>query len=107
MEYPDKWCIIEYTLESETVICVYGSWYGGYAGSDRWKRSSPIEEVEKTEEGFIATTQSGNQYIVGNNNIGVSSYAWGVISPLEGKPNVRIILDDNDVLKLFNDMANV
>ena len=48
MTTPDKWLV----LKIGDLYKVYGTWYGGYLGSDSWKINSGIVKVEEDEYFF-------------------------------------------------------
>lgn len=60
---PDKWRVIEISLNGETFRKILSSWYGGFAGTDSWRMSSAIAEVVDNGDSFIVKTTSGSEYI--------------------------------------------
>jgi hypothetical protein len=41
-ETPENWVILKITNNGEIVYKVFGSWVGGYLGSDNWRINSGI-----------------------------------------------------------------
>jgi hypothetical protein len=41
-ETPENWVILKITNNGEIVYKVFGSWAGGYLGSDNWRINSGI-----------------------------------------------------------------
>ncbi len=103
MEHPDRAILMHYIAEDN--YSVFGSWYGGYLGSDSWKRSSPIKKFELAEnEMVIATTESGNQYKFSLNGLGTSGYAQSVLNNAladeEAKKNINLLGTKEQVLEV-------
>lgn len=108
MVIPDKWILMRYDIEAEPVsYAVFGVWYGGYAGSDSWKRSSPIQKVVRHEDRYEITTLSGNTYILGFNNIGTSNYGLSVLSQVRGKDGIDILEDEKEIELILGSFVNV
>lgn len=79
MEYPDRWVVIQINDTKH----VLAGWHGSYLDSDCWRRSSPIESFEKTEDAIIATTSSGNQYRLNTGCEGFTSLTSGIYAQME------------------------
>ena len=96
--YPDRWVIIDHGEEyNEEKIrySVLGSWYGGFAGSDYWRRSSPIGSIVlESPEMAVATTRSGAKYYLHQNAEGQSL----LISQLLANTNLKTADDLNEVI---------
>ena len=81
--FPHKWVVIDY---GEEVGCapqryaILAGWYGGFAGSDSWKRSSPVVEWDFKEDDLEVTTESGSKYILHKGAIGVTMLTQSLIS---------------------------
>lgn len=78
---PDKFVLIDYGAEyAKERYAVLGGWYGGFAGSNSWKRSSPIEEAEiVNDKEIIITTDSGSKYILYKGCVGVTMLTQSII----------------------------
>ena len=59
---PDCWVVIEIAADDTKVQRILSSWYGGWAGSDSWRLSSGITEVEELEDSYIIKNESGSVY---------------------------------------------
>jgi len=64
MEYiVDGWQFLKITGDGISTIHIFASFSGGYLDSDHWRRSSPIQKIEKDGNKYVAITASGNRYI--------------------------------------------
>lgn len=78
---PDLWTVVSMTDEDgERTDKIFGSWYGGYAGSDSWKLSSGITQVVEMANKYEVHNVSGSIYHCYKNNHGVSSYGSSVLN---------------------------
>lgn len=80
---PDKFVIIDYgnKYEQDERYAVLAGWYGGFAGSDHWKRSSPVVRWEQeSDTKLIAHTLSGSKYVLYKNYIGFTMLTQSLIS---------------------------
>ena len=59
---------------------ILAGWYGGFAGSDSWKRSSPVVEWDFKEDGLEVSTESGSKYVLHKGAIGVTMLTQSLIS---------------------------
>ena len=76
---PDKWVVIEIDYGEEKIQKILSSWYGGWAGSDSWRLSSGITEVEELEDSYIIKNESGSVYTCFKKRHGMSGYANGIL----------------------------
>lgn len=77
---PDRWVIIKITsAEGKTHYRVFGSWYGGYAGSDIWQMNSGITKVRTIGNQYVFEGRSGSEYFCTFSGYGVSGYGAGVL----------------------------
>jgi hypothetical protein len=82
-ETPENWVILKITNNGETVYKVFGSWAGGYLGSDNWRINSGIKSVEEEGDYFYFYGYSGSCYKCHKNLYGVlTSYNNGVLDAL-------------------------
>jgi hypothetical protein len=97
--YPDKWLIIRVTDQKSKDVHyrVFGSWYGGYNGSDSWRLNSGIETMLVDQNNYSFVGSSGSTYVVHKDMYGTSSYGHGVLSGLI-KKNAE---DDIDLKILY------
>jgi len=104
MTTPDKWMIIE-IKGSDPHYSVFGSWFGGYLGSDSWRISSGITKCEYDSEAdcFLLHGTSGSLYKCHADAYGASSYGYNVASQYMErlKPDFQILDNNHDWLK-FN-----
>ena len=80
--FPHKWVVIDYGEEYAATqrYAILAGWYGGFAGSDSWKRSSPIVEWDFKEDDLEVTTESGSKYVLHKGAIGVTMLTQSLIS---------------------------
>lgn len=81
--FPDRWVIvkIEGTKVPKPYYRVFGSWYGGYCGSDSWKMSSGIESVsfDSVKGQYTMPQTSGSVYTFYKSSFGMSAYGNNVL----------------------------
>lgn len=102
---PDRWLIVKLTTNEKTHYRVFGSWYGGYTGSDSWKLNSGIVSVEYLDDRYAFSGSSGSVYYCHKNSRGISNYGMGVLSGMikqsaELGTAIEILADDVDPMKL-------
>ena len=80
--FPHKWVVIDYGEEYAATqrYAILAGWYGGFAGSDSWKRSSPVVEWDFKEDDLEVTTESGSKYVLHKGAIGVTMLTQSLIS---------------------------
>ena len=88
---PDKWVVIEIAMDDTTVQRILSSWYGGWAGSDSWRLSSGITEVEELEDSYIIRNESGSVYTCYKGRYGMSSYAMGVLEDFKKQAVITMV----------------
>lgn len=71
---PERWIIVDYgdSCANDERYAVLAGWYGGFVGSNCWKRSSPIVKWEEGEWVLRCTTKSGSVYVLYEGAIGVT-----------------------------------
>ena len=83
---PDKWVVVKLLDKNKAspLYKVFGTWYGGYTGSDRWKLNSGISSIEDNETSYIFHGYSGSKYICSKNEAyyGTSSYTGSVLESM-------------------------
>lgn len=104
---PDVWVVLE--LDSpklpKPIHKVFAGWYGGFAGSDRWKLSSEIKEVRVDSEGFYELVGvSTSVYCCHYSNYKMSAFMSGVLSHwLEqyGDSTIKV-LNIDEIVKIYD-----
>ena len=76
--YPDKWVVLEFTVDGETHKKVFASWYGNFTNGDSWKLSSAIDSTEETAEAFVFHCCSGSSYHCHKNTHGMNMYSMSM-----------------------------
>ncbi len=106
-ETPENWVIMKITNNDETNYKVFGSWAGGYLGSDNWKLNSGIKLVEEDEDNFYFYGYSGSCYKCRKNIYGVAtSYNNNVLDALiksgyNNGASIEIMEKDTNWLELL------
>ena len=104
--FPHKWVVIDYGEEvgyAPQRYAILAGWYGGFAGSDSWKRSSPVVEWHFKEDDLEVTTESGSKYVLHKGAIGVTMLTQSLIS----EAGLTVVSKWEDVCKLVKGDGNV
>ena len=88
---PDCWVVIEIAMDNTKVSRILSSWYGGWAGSDSWRLSSGITEVEELEDSYIIKNHSGSVYTCYKRRYGMSSYTAGILEDFKKQAPVTMV----------------
>jgi hypothetical protein len=88
---PDKWVIIEVDHEGMKTQKILSSWYGGWAGSDSWRLSSGITEVEELVDSYIIKNESGSVYTCFKGRYGMSFYTSNILEGFKKQALVTIV----------------
>ena len=88
---PDKWVVIEIAMDGTNVQRILSSWYGGWAGSDSWRLSSGITEVEELEDSYIIRNESGSVYTCYKGRYGMSSYAMSILEDFKKQASITMV----------------
>lgn len=76
---PDRWLLVKIT-GTDPHYRVFGSWFGGYLGSDSWRMNSGITSVKEEGDYYIFKGHSGSEYHCYKKAYGAHSYSYGVIN---------------------------
>ena len=87
----DKWVVIEIAMEGTSVQRILSSWYGGWAGSDSWRLSSGITEVEELEDSYIIKNESGSVYTCYKRRYGVTSYTARILEDFKKQYTITVV----------------
>ncbi len=99
---PDKWMLIKITGK-DPHYRVFGSWYGGYGGSDSWRMNSGITELVEEDDHYLFIGSSGSTYACHKDMYGANSYGMGVALGYEEKSEGKFqILDEVDATDVIN-----
>lgn len=104
--FPHRWVVIDYGKEvglAPQRYAILAGWYGGFTGSDSWKRSSPVVEWDFKEDDLEVSTESGSKYVLHKNTIGVTMLTQSLISDAE----LVVISEWEGVCKLVKGVGNV
>lgn len=99
---PDKWMLIKITGK-DPHYRVFGSWYGGYGGSDSWRMNSGITKLIEEDDHYLFIGSSGSTYACHKDMYGANMYGYGVAESYKEKlaPNFQI-LDEVDATDVIN-----
>jgi len=102
---PDKWLVIKLSYENGSHYRVFGSWYGGWAGSDSWRMNSGITSVTQDDQAYYFKGTSGSLYTCYKNCYGASGYATCILEDMINKQHnlgtdIDILADSTDFLNL-------
>lgn len=93
---PDKFVVIKLNNPKDPHYKVFGTWYGGYLGSDNWRLNSGITKVEEKGPLLVFYGSSGSTYTVHKETYGTNNYTDGVLKNLVSKASFEIeVLDEN------------
>ena len=88
---PDCWVVIEIDYGKEKIQKIFSSWYGGWAGSDSWRLSSGITEVEELTDSYIIKNHSGSVYTCYKRRYGMSSYTAGILEDFKKQAVITVV----------------
>ena len=80
---PDKFVLIDYSpvYRPKERYSILAGFYGGFAGSNSWKRSSSIVSVDVVnDKQLIVTTYSGSKYVLHKVCVGVTMLTQSLLS---------------------------
>lgn len=102
---PDKWLVIKLNYETGSHYRVFGSWYGGWAGSDSWRMNSGITSVTQDDQAYYFKGTSGSVYTCHKNCYGASGYGTRVLEDMIDQQHklgtdIDILADSTDFLNL-------
>lgn len=96
---PDRWVILKFTSKKHGEIRkVFSGWYGGFAGSDDWRLSSGITNIEEKLELYLIHNESGSTYLCYKNNHGMSGYMSSIFASWKKQENedTKIEIESNE-----------
>ena len=92
-ESPERWVVLEMPNNNYKI---FGTWYGGYLDSDRWKLNSGVKKVEQDDEFYYFYGVSGSCYKCHKDSYGIAtSYGLGVLHNMIKISKSQIKLMDN------------
>lgn len=79
---PERWVVLAMTMDNVRTEKVFAGWYGGYLGSDSWKLSSGITNVELSihETYYTFINESGSVYKCYKQAYGMSAYMENMLA---------------------------
>lgn len=88
---PDRWVVIKINYANVEIQRILASWYGGWAGSDSWRLSSGITEVEELEDSYIFKNESGSVYTCYKVRYGMSAYTLGILKEFKEQAAITMV----------------
>ena len=82
---------MEIDYGEEKIQKILSSWYGGWAGSDSWRLSSGITEVEELEDSYIIKNESGSVYTCFKKRYGMSAYTMAVLEDFKKQAVITMV----------------
>lgn len=94
---PFRWVIVEVSLSSKKTLHILSGWAGGYIGSDSWRLSSPIKNIDSddAEKVFHVVTGSGSTYNLLYASSGLTFTTTGILKNLKSKS------DDTTIISVY------
>jgi hypothetical protein len=103
---PDRWEMIQLkpsNPEEKGFFAIMASWYGGWAGSDSWKRSSAIESIVDKDTYWEVHNESGSVYMCYKKSRGMSGYTSSVYNRMAEQAGTQgwttTVEEPEDVIK--------
>jgi len=97
--HPDKWLLIKIG-GTDPHYRVFGSWSGGYLGSDEWRMNSGIVRVEEDDEYYYFYGHSGSQYKCAKGMYGANVYGWGVVQGYVDGDRLTIMDEPDNIMEM-------
>lgn len=95
----DKWLIVK---TQGGVYKLFASWSGSYLGSDHWRFSTHINEVEDKGDYFTFVTASGSVYDCNKNFYGIAgAYNEATYAQLIKSKGIEEMPENTDWVKLI------
>ena len=102
---PDKFVVIDYgnKYSIDERYAILAGFYGGFAGNNSWKRSSPVVKWDVEGDTIIAHTFSGSKYVLHKGCVGWTMLTQSLASQAslttieEWEEIVKIAKGENDV----------
>ena len=99
---PDKWMLIKITGK-DPHYRVFGSWSGGYLGSDSWRMNSGITSMIEEDDHYLFIGSTGSTYACHKDMYGATIYGMGIAQSYEkDHPDRFEILDEVDATDVIN-----
>lgn len=107
MHTPDGFNIIKYSPENDSpFFLVFASWAGGFSDGDSWRRSTPLANIEKKEQVYVVTTESGTQYFLNEVAEGrLTFYNRSILATMieQSKGKAAIVTIEEAIKEMYDD----
>jgi hypothetical protein len=87
---PDRWVVIEVTLDEVATQHVLAGFWGGYLDGDYWRMSSGITNTTEYDDRYEFDNRSGSQYICYKAQYGFTGLSASVLEHLKQKPGTTL-----------------
>lgn len=84
---PDGYEVLKIKVcgQDNITLKVFGSWSGGYLGSDTWRVNSGVVSIKDQGDNYIVEGYSGSQYILSKTANHITAYNKGVLEDMIGE----------------------
>jgi len=101
-ETPEMWVILKIETAGEINYKVFGTWAGGYLGSDRWKTNSGIISIKQDADYYYFIGFSGSCYKCHKKTYGtITSFGRAVLNEILEKGDGHIVVLNDQELKIY------
>ncbi len=97
--HPDKWLLIKIG-GTDPHYRVFGTWSGGYLGSDEWRLNSGITRVEEDEKYYYFYGSSGSYYRCHKEMYGSTAYGWNVIQGYADEDRFVVMEEPDNIMEM-------
>ena len=89
---PDKFVILEYSLETTKKYRLFGTWAGSYASGDSWRANSGIERAVRDSGTISFIGASGSVYKCNISSEGVTGASGiGILNDALLNDHIRVV----------------
>lgn len=92
MYCPDRWLIVRFKKDNQTIYKVLGGWSGGYLDGDSWRLNSGIKNIEEDGDYYLFKGFSGSVYKCHKKSYGANSVMSFIFKQEE---------ENKDIIKVF------
>lgn len=96
---PDKWLLVKIG-GTDPHYRVFGSWSGGYLGSDEWRLNSGITRAEEDETHYHFYGSTGSCYSCNKEMYGATAYGWNVIEGYVDEDRLTIMDKPDNIMDI-------
>lgn len=97
---PDRWVIVEFTIQGTPMRKILASWRGGYLNGDSWKLSSEIQKINQFNDRCEFLNASGSTYVCAKGYYGMTMYTESIFKNWKSGESDTLkirVLDEEEV----------